>query len=127
MGGVGWVTALAVMAALLTLAGCGATGGGSLPTASSPSPAPGECVTGPQVLFPADARGSKGDPIELARATLHGLLPTDTLGRIDLEGVVVQVFRDGRRIGRLHYLRDPDGGWILAEVLLCEGLGLSES
>ena len=135
--------AIALMVALVALAGCGLTttpvpavSEGPSPTPSpsgpaSPSPSPAfvpssgvsECVSG-DTMFTGTARGPKGDPIQLARAWLTGLHPSDALTTEPRPGsaVAVVVTRDGAQVGLLHMTPDPDGGWLLDEWTLCAGI-----
>lgn len=144
------IQAVVTTAALILLAGCAASGPSpvlsptaapistALPTASasativlsSPSPPPsadvGGCVNA-SVDFAPDARGSKGDPTELARAALSGLRGTDLLTRVagsDSTSTQIVITRDDQEIGRVQFDQDPDGGWLLGQAVLCGGLGL---
>jgi hypothetical protein len=139
-------------AALLILAGCIGTSSPSMesrsqgpaPTrstvaspqttsvATTPTPGPespsatadtGECVS-LNLDYVADARGPKGDPIEVARKALSGLQPTDVLTLIDdEEDATIVVVRRGQQIGRMHLLSDSAGGWLLVEAMPCGGQG----
>jgi hypothetical protein len=95
-------------------------------SATSPSPSATTGVTGCATLsydYAADARGSKANPTRLAIRALTGLRPTDVLARADVsDGGAVLVVRDDQQIGRLEYVRDPDGGWLLVRATLCGGL-----
>jgi hypothetical protein len=130
----------AMALAALVLVGCTSAGGSSLGAPSSaPSSLPavvspsastqasaGDCVSRTDD-FTADARGPRGDPVELARASLSGLGPKDDLSaKVDETGTVVSVARDGTEIGRVHFLRDADGGWLLDTAVLCADLGWAE-
>jgi hypothetical protein len=134
-------------AALVVLAGCAAIGTPSVasptvvpvataqPTASatavasstaSPSADVGGCLNA-SVDFAPDARGQKGDPIDLARSALSGLRGTDVLTRAagsDSATTQIVISREGREIGRVQFDQDPDGGWLLGQATLCGGLGL---
>ena len=139
-----------VVLALVSLGGCGRAAGPEVASGSSgptatPSPAiPGSASPGvsPAVSpssspveagcvaltnsFTEDARGPKGDPVELARAVLSGLRPTDRLTRLDEAGggTRVVITRDKQELGGVHFFRDPDGGWLLDGADLCGGLGI---
>jgi hypothetical protein len=134
----------AMALAALVLVGCTSAGGSSLgapssapsslPAVVSPSASPsaspqassGDCVSRTDD-FTADARGPRGDPVELARASLSGLGPKDDLSaKVDETGTVVSVARDGTEIGRVHFLRDADGGWLLDTAVLCADLGWAD-
>lgn len=140
--------AVVTTAALILLAGCAAVSPSAvlsptaapvataLPTApativlGSPSPSPSEDVGGcvnASVDFAPDARGPKGDPIDLAKAALSGLRGTDILTRVaglDSTSAQIVITRDGQEIGRVQFDQDPDGGWLLGQAVLCGGLGL---
>jgi hypothetical protein len=80
------------------------------------------------VDFAADARGPSGDPVDLARAALSGLLPTDVLTRSTestANDVTVVVTREVQEIGRVQFVRDSHGGWLLVQATVCGGLGIA--
>ena len=96
----------------------------------TPSPSPsaggGGCVSASVDVAP-DARGSKGDPIGLAKAALSGLKETDILTRVagsDSASAQIVITRGGQEIGRVQLDQDPDGGWLIGQAVLCGGLGL---
>jgi hypothetical protein len=133
---------IVVTAALVLLAGCTSAAASPSPSqlsstipgptsavtpSVSPSPeaSAGDCVSRADD-FTADARGPKGDPVELARAALTGLAASDSLAREDeAGGVVVTIVRGGSEVGRVHFVQDPDGGWLLDGAVLCAGLAMS--
>ncbi len=76
--------------------------------------------------YAPDARGQKGEPIDLTKAALSGLREADTLTRVGGSGTAPQVVitRDGQEIGRVQFAQDAHGGWLLGQATLCGGLGL---
>jgi hypothetical protein len=130
--------AILLMVTLVAVGGCAST---TIPipvpsTApstgpASPSPSPAfvpssgieDCSSG-DTIFTSTARGPKGDPVELVRGWLAGLLPADILTAEPRPSmaVAVTVTRSGAQIGLLHLARDPDGGWLLDAWTLCEGI-----
>jgi hypothetical protein len=135
----------AMVLAALVLVGCTSAGGSSVPgapssapsslpavvspsasPAASPQASAGDCVS-QTADYPADASGLRGDPVELARASLSGLDPNDDLSaKADETGTVVSVARDGTAIGRVHFVQDADGGWLLDTAVLCADLGWAD-
>jgi len=89
-------------------------------------PVSGSCMSG-EGSFTAEARGPKGDPVELAKKALVGLRPGDVVerGGYPADTGLVRIVRDGRVIGLLRYQQDPDGGWLLPSTVMCSGLSVS--
>jgi hypothetical protein len=97
------------------------------PTADAASDATG-CVS-LNIDYAQGARGKPGDPAVLARTTVAGLRADDAVepGKPAELGTAVQIVRAGEVIGKLTYVSDKHGGWLLAGGWLCGGLGVASS
>lgn len=94
--------------------------------AAEPEAAGGDCAS--INATPAmGAAGAKGDPVALARMALAGLRAGDVVERAGypVDTGTVRVVRGGVVIGRLTYLADGQGGWLLVSSTMCRGLGLA--
>lgn len=90
---------------------------------AEPEPAGGDCVS--MSATPAmGATGAKGDPVALARIALADLRPGDVVerGGYPVDTGTVRVVRDGVVVGRLTYVADGQGGWLLLSSTMCQGL-----
>jgi hypothetical protein len=85
--------------------------------------AAGSCATGSTEYGPG-TKGTKGDPIGLAKKALRGIRPGDVVqrGGYPADTGIVVVVRDGRVIGRITFQDDSYGGWLLGGSTLCGGL-----
>ncbi len=90
---------------------------------AEPEPAGGECLS--MYATPVEgARGVPGDPVALARIALTDLRPGDIVerGGYPVDTGTVRVVRAGTVIGRLTYVADGQGGWLLVSSTMCDGL-----
>ncbi|MFN2390096.1 MAG: hypothetical protein ABR575_10905 [Actinomycetota bacterium] len=74
--------------------------------------------------FAPDARGEKGDPVEIARDQLaNRLRPDDELrraGYVTEDEATVAVVRDGETVAVVHFFDDGYGGWLQDAMDNCE-------
>jgi hypothetical protein len=70
-------------------------------------------------------RGTKGNPVGLARNAVSGIRTSDVVERGEpiRAGVTVRIVRGSEVIGHVTYLADNHGGWLLSGGSLCGGLG----
>ena len=90
---------------------------------AEPEPGGGDCLS--MNATPAmGATGAKGDPVALARIALTDLRPGDVVerGGYPVDTGTVRVVRGGVVIGRLTYVADGQGGWLLLSSTMCQGL-----
>ena len=75
------------------------------------------------------ARGPHGSLLDIARAELHGLEPTDLIERAGYPRAagdqLVRVVRAGQVVAVLHYADDGHGGWLLGGTRTCSGSGVT--
>ena len=73
------------------------------------------------------ARGSKGDPVAVARRQITGLRDDDVVERAGYTGSdepKVRVTRGGMVVAVGSYLSDGHGGWLITSTTSCAGSGL---
>jgi hypothetical protein len=81
-------------------------------------------VSHQSIDYGADAKGKKGDPVAIARSTITGLRPGDTVERAGYpaaEERKVRVVHDGQIAAVGTYFSDQHGGWLLGSVDECAG------
>jgi len=95
------------------------------PVALGQNASAGDCVTA-NVDYGEDARGKPGDPIELTRTAVDGLLAGDVVerGGYPVETGSVRIVRAGEVVGHVRYGSDGHGGWLPLGGTLCEGLSV---
>lgn len=84
--------------------------------------------SGSSIDYVPGARGSRGDPVDIARRELSWLRPGDTVEPLGYPQAEfqreVQVVRDGFAVATATYEDDGHGGWLLAGVTTCPGVTL---
>jgi hypothetical protein len=77
--------------------------------------------------FVAGARGTRGEPVTLARHAVSGIRTGDVVerGQAVTDGVTVRILRGGKIIGHVTFLADGHRGWLLGGGSLCDGLGFT--
>jgi hypothetical protein len=73
--------------------------------------------------YASDARGTKGEPVDIARDVLVGLESSDeviAVGYPEAEFPQVAVLRDGKQVAHLRYSPAEKGEWLLGGYSACD-------